>query len=485
MKTQTNSSSTGSPVTRRSFLKSGAVVTAGVASLSWPARAQVNLNSKLRIFQIGVGGIGGLQRSGLKGHPQVEWAGFCDVDQRELDGIKKQNPNAWLTKDYREAFASRAGDFDAVLVDVPDFHHAPMILTALKHNKHVYAQKPLVHQLAELRMIRDGLQARPNLVTQMGNQRACNKGRMQSVELLRRGQLGRPVEAWVWTGGVARGHYFVDAWSGYGEPKPVPEYLDWNLWRGPLTADLPYTEDLAPRRWRAYWETGGGQLADWGCHLLDLLYFAYDLSSPEAVITHTPRPSNTGHTSHNQSTLTFAGGKPFAREKFVVHYNDDALLPSFAALGLPPTKVGANHTMVVCEEGTAQSLEGLGGQLPGRKEAAVDAANHRLAHHRTGFAGREGDAFPGPGIAVGRGQFPFYQPRESQPGNLVSQLPRRLRSTTGELKFVEFGRAPTVRRQTSPGRAYAALRLRRPSLRWASATQGKPGSGRCPGVWSE
>ena len=352
MNNQSNSP-TGSPVTRRSFLKSGAIATAGLASLSLSARAQANLNSKLRIFQIGVGGVAGMQRSGLKGHPQVEWAGFCDVDQRELDNIKKQHESAWTVKDYREAFANHAGDFDAVIVDVPDFHHAPMILTALKHNKHVYAQKPLVHQLAELRLVRDGLNARPNLVTQMGNQRACNKGRMQAVELLRRGQLGKPVEAWVWTGGVARGHYFADPWSKYGEAKAVPEWLDWNLWRGPITTDLPYSEDLAPRRWRAFWETGGGQLADWGCHLLDLLYFAYDLPSPEAVLTHTPRPANTGHTSHNQSTLTFpGGGGKFAREKFVVHYNDDALLPSFASLGLPPTKAGANHTMVVCDEGT-------------------------------------------------------------------------------------------------------------------------------------
>jgi predicted dehydrogenase len=347
-----NQSTPSSPVTRRTFLRTGAIVTAGIATLNPLARAQTNKNSKLRIFQVGVGGIGGMQRGGLKGHPMVEWAGFCDVDQRELDKIKKEQPNAWTLKDYREAFASKASDFDAVISDVPDFHHAPVMLTAMKHNKHLYGQKPLVHQLAELRMIRDGLKARPNLVTQMGNQRACNTGRMQSVEILRKNQLGRPVEAWVWTGGVSRGHYFADPWSDYPPAQPVPEYLDWNLWRGPISADLPYSEDLAPRRWRAFWETGGGQLADWGCHLLDLLYFAYDLPSPEAVLTHTPRPSAAGHSAHNQSTITYPGGGKFARPKFVVHYNDDALLPSFASLGLPPTKVGANYTMVVCEEGT-------------------------------------------------------------------------------------------------------------------------------------
>jgi predicted dehydrogenase len=349
-----SSSSSTSPLTRRTFLKTGAVVTAGLASLSLPARAQANKNSKLRIFQIGVGGIGQLQRDGLKGHPMVEFAGFCDVDRKELDAIGAKQPNAWKVSDYREAFANKVGDFDAVIVDTPDFHHAPMILTALKHSKHVYAQKPLVHQLSELKMIRDGLAARPSMVTQMGNQRACNTGRMQSVEILKKGQLGRPVEAYVWTGGVEKGHYFVDAWSDYGPAQKVPDYLNWELWRGPISAELPYSENLAPRRWRAFWETGGGQLADWGCHLLDLIYFAYDLPSPEAVQTHTIKPSNTGHSAHNQSTITYPGGGKFAREKFVVHYNDSSLLPSFAALGLPqpPPRLGANYTMVVCEEGT-------------------------------------------------------------------------------------------------------------------------------------
>ncbi len=347
-----HTSSTLPVVTRRSFLATGAVLTTGIASLSRLARAQTNKNSKLRIFHIGVGGVAAMQRKGLKDHPMVEFAGFCDVDRRELDKIVKEFPNAWTETDYREAFAKRADQFDAVIVDTPDFHHAPMMLTALKHHKHLFGQKPLVQQLDELRMIRDALAARPKVITQMGNQRACKEGRMQSVEILRTNQLGRPVEAHVWTGMVERGTYFTEPWSDYTPAKPVPPELDWNLWRGPLTSELPYSDDLAPKRWRAFWETGGGQLADWGCHLLDLLYFAYDLPSPEAVQTHTPRAATTGHTAHNLSTLTFPGGGKFAREKFVVHYNDNGMMPSFAALGLPETKVGPNHTMVVCEGGT-------------------------------------------------------------------------------------------------------------------------------------
>jgi hypothetical protein len=60
------------PVTRRKFLESGAIVTVGLTAPSFTTRAQVNKNSRLRIFQIGAGGVGGMQRSGLKGHLMVE-----------------------------------------------------------------------------------------------------------------------------------------------------------------------------------------------------------------------------------------------------------------------------------------------------------------------------------------------------------------------------------------------------------------------------
>ena len=186
-------------VTRRTFLRSGAVLTSIMAAPALSTRLQANKNSQLQIFQMGVGGIGGLQRNSLKNHKRSRFVGFCDVDQQMLDKVGQDYPDAWNCHDYREAFANRADTFDAVIVDTPDFHHAPMMLTAMAHGKHMYGQKPLVHQLDELRMIREGLAARPDLVTQMGNQRACLKGRMQAVEMLRRNQLGRPIEAHVWT----------------------------------------------------------------------------------------------------------------------------------------------------------------------------------------------------------------------------------------------------------------------------------------------
>ncbi|HEV8543106.1 MAG TPA: hypothetical protein VGR78_11990, partial [Verrucomicrobiae bacterium] len=119
-----------SPVTRRTFLKNGVALTIGVAALSPGARAQTNKNSRLRIFQIGSGvpgSIGSLQRSQLKGYAPAEFVGFCDVDRGELDKVAAQYPGSFKLVDYREAFANRVNDFDAAIVDTPDFHHCPMM----------------------------------------------------------------------------------------------------------------------------------------------------------------------------------------------------------------------------------------------------------------------------------------------------------------------------------------------------------------------
>lgn len=339
---------------RRHFLRSTAALGAGLlASNAATVRAATNKNSKLRLFQIGVNGIGNMQRKGLEGHPMVEWAGFCDVDETAFAKVDNDAyRGGWRVADYREAFVNRLDQFDAVIVDTPDFHHCPMMVAALNAGKHVYGQKPLVHQLDELRLVREALAANPGLYTQMGNQRACTTGRMQAVELLKSNRLGRPVEAHIWTGGMSRGTYFVDPWSPLGAAQPIPSTLNWDLWNGPLTEALPHSEDLHPRRWRSYWETGGGMLADWGCHLVDVLYFAYDLGAPETVQTNTMKPSDVCHTGYNQSILTYAGGGDrFVKEKFVVHYSDSGIRPSFATLGLPVSKITGSCTLILCEEG--------------------------------------------------------------------------------------------------------------------------------------
>jgi predicted dehydrogenase len=348
---------------RREILLSGAVVAGSLAASSLGSCASTKpvaaaggkkkgRYEKLRIYHIGVGGsIAPADRDQLKAHPDVVFTGLCDVDSNALADVSKQHPDAFTCKDFREGFEKHGDEFDAVLVCVPDHNHAVAMLHALKANKHVYGQKPLVQQLSEVVAIERALAARPHLVTQVGNQRMGYAGRQYAVEILKKGLLGKAVEAHVWVGGPpdeGNGYFY---YGGLKEPTPPPENIDWPLWLG-CTEDAPHREGLVSLRWRSSWDYGTGQLGDWCTHLLDVLYFAYDLGSPKAVLSHTRHPSDFYHALHVHSVLSYeGGGKRFARPVFPVHYSDKGQYPSRAALGLPPGDFSSTGTLVVCEHG--------------------------------------------------------------------------------------------------------------------------------------
>ena len=375
------------PVTRRDFLKTSTVLATGLTSLSWRARAQSNRNSQLQVLQIGVGGsVAPTDRRELKGHPKVVFTGLCDVDSNALAAVSKEHPDAFTCRDFREAFAKHGDKFDAVVVCTPDHNHALIDLTAMKAGKHVYGQKPLVQQLSEVAAIEGGIRACPNLITQVGNQRMGPAGRQHAVDILRRGLLGKAIEAHVWVGGPPEGTKGYFWYGGLQEPTPVPPNIDWPLWLG-VAADAPHRPGLVGLQWRSSWDYGTGQFGDWCTHLLDLLYFAYDLPSPVAVQTNTHAASDFYHARFVQSTLTYAvTGDRFAGRRFVVHYADQSQAPSRASLGLPAGKWPGTGTLVVCEGGILIAQpEGdpevwIGGQrvdfktLPG--QGSVTPRNH-------------------------------------------------------------------------------------------------------------
>lgn len=337
---------------------------AGWSVLGRTLPVHVSGSGRLRVLSIGVvGTIGGTDRKQVAGHPDAEIVGLCDVDAKALAKAKEEVPGAFTCRDYRQAFAEHADAFDAVIVSTPDHSHAPIMLTALAHDKHVYGQKPLVHQLEELVLMEKALRKKPSLVTQLGNQRMVYPGRRAAVEILRQGVLGQAIEAYAWTGSPNRSHYFNFDRELHAPSSP-PEHLDWDLWLGPC-AEAPYREGLAPVVWRSWWEYGTNGLGDWGCHVLDVILFAYDeLTSPIAVQTHcAAAPDANFHVHPCRSTITYAVDSPrFARRWFPLHYSDSGQTVARAALGLPADAwLDDNGTVVVCEGGVL--VLGAGGRL--------------------------------------------------------------------------------------------------------------------------
>lgn len=267
-----NSSTTqnNASVKRREFLQYGAGATAGLWITSGLMKAQAaSPNEKLNIGVIGIGGQGRANWSKMTGENIVA---MCDVDdERAGDGYQKV-PNAKKFYDYRVMLDKMGNEIDAVVVSTPDHTHANAAIMAMDMGKHCYCEKPMAHDVAAIRAMTE-LAKKNKLATQLGVQRHTIGNVHRVVEIIRSGAIGDVHTVYSWKGG-SRGMPAM--------PKkfpPVPNHLKWDLWLGPAH-DRKYSPDYCPYNWRFWWDFGTGEPGNWGCHILDIPFWALDLSHP-------------------------------------------------------------------------------------------------------------------------------------------------------------------------------------------------------------
>ena len=345
---------------RREFLWSAGVAGASLYALP-PFLATLSarprrIETKLRVLSIGViGTVGETDRLAIAAHPRAEIVGLCDVDSIALAKAAEQHPDAFRCADYRDAFDKHGDKFDGVIVATPDHSHCAIMTLALVRGKHIYGQKPLVHELEELELLAQAVHARPELVTQTGAQRIANPARRAVVDILKSGGLGKVIEAHVsfGSGALVGGYYFAD--GTLGEPCQPPEGFNYDLWLN----GVPHEEcrpSLVQRQWRSWWKYGTGMIGDWVVHMVDVLMYAFpELTSPTQVCTRTPsRNLEHFHADRVTSTLTYpVSSTKFANSTFNLYFHDSGIRPDRAQLGIGEGKwPDDNVTIIVCEGGT-------------------------------------------------------------------------------------------------------------------------------------
>src|SRR5262245_6247462 len=157
-----------SSFSRRSFLK-----TVGTAALAAPFVTRGLMaqspNGVLRHASFGAAGMAGSDIHELTKCKALQLVAVAEVDLRRTVELKKKFPDVKIYQDWRQMLEKEAKNIDSVNVSTPDHMHAVMAMSAMQLGKHVYGQKPLAHDLYEVRKLSE-FAKRKGLITQMGIQ---------------------------------------------------------------------------------------------------------------------------------------------------------------------------------------------------------------------------------------------------------------------------------------------------------------------------
>lgn len=260
---------------RRTFLQ----ILAASSASAWlePGARAASPNSRLNIGVIGLTNQG---HYNLQNVTSENIAALCDVDETNLAKAAAPFPAARRYRDFRRLLEQR--DLDAIVIATPDHTHAVAAVAALKSGRHVYCEKPLTRTLSECRAVREAAR-RSGKITQLGTQIHAGDNYRRVVELIQRDAIGAVGEVHVWVSAVYGGK------KRPVETPPIPQGLDYDLWLGPAH-ERPYHPDYLPFHWRNWWAFGGGALADFGCHYMDLPHWALGLRAPASVAAEGPEP---------------------------------------------------------------------------------------------------------------------------------------------------------------------------------------------------
>lgn len=345
-------------VDRRHWLMAGVGAVAALATPSW-ARASAKQNS-LQIAAIGCSGMGWSDLSSIGSHASVRFVGFCDIDASRFEQADRAYPKVPHFADYREMLETLGDKVDAVIVSTPDHMHAPIATMAMSRGKHVYCQKPLTHTVWEARHMKN-LAIQKKLTTQMGNQIHSANEYRSAVKMLRDGVIGKVQEVHSWVG--VQGRQYCQR-TDRPASSPVPEGVRWDLWLG-AAPERPFAPDVYhPFKWRDWQDFGSGALGDFGCHILDPVFTALELTAPKSIIA-----SNEGTTEEvwpgpETVRYLFPGTRWTQRNEIRVTWYDGGKQPDPGLVRYPKewTLPGAG-SLFVGEDGMKMMLPHVGAPL--------------------------------------------------------------------------------------------------------------------------
>ena len=349
-----------SQISRRDFIRYSTFSGAGFILLKNSKSAfSYQANEKLNIALVGVGGRGSWFVGAIPNLGQNVVA-MCDVNEWKARPSFERLPKARKFSDFRKMLAEMDKQIDAVVVAIPDHNHAIVTATAMKMGKHVYCEKPLTHNIHEARFLQQTA-TEYKVATQMGNQGTASKAFRRAVELIQAGVIGEVRDVYAWNTGGGPG----------ARPLPkdvhkIPDYLHWDLWLGPARY-RPYNSRWL--NWHGWRDFGTGQLGNWACHTMNVIFKGLKLDSLWNTTSPTDLEKPKEQFVEIMAEISGIHTDTFPRRE-VIHYD-------FPARGkMPPVRINWYNG-----PGQAPGPRGLIEKMMGRKLDWGDAGEKKWQDH--------------------------------------------------------------------------------------------------------
>lgn len=319
---------TQNSLSRRKFIQTTATAAIAAPLVLESCTARENL----RHACIGVGGMGFGDLKQFQKHPNVQIVALCDVDSERLKKASEEVPEARTYTDWRELLEKEADNIDSVNVTVPDHNHFAIAYSAIQIGKHVYCQKPMCHDVAEVRLLTEA-SIKYGVKTQLGTQHASSENDRRAVQLIKEEAIGKIKHVYLCSNRPG-----IEAYRLKG-PRPdetfeIPSYLNWDLWIG--TAPMrPFAPEVYHKmKWRAWLDFGTGWSGDIGCHIFDAVWKGLDLKAPKSVTAkvqeswkNSPERRADNWPQGNHITWKFPGNEKTEAEELTIEWFDGEFYP--------------------------------------------------------------------------------------------------------------------------------------------------------------
>jgi len=257
---------------RRNFIKQSLIGTTGIAmggmALSAKSYASIiGANDRINVAVVGIRGRGVAHINAwcrLKDSHSVRVKTLCDTDEQlfaersksvfDKTGVKPQTE--W---DMRKVLDDK--EIDAVSFATPNHWHALGTIWACQAGKHVYVEKPAMHDMYEGRKMIEAAR-KYNRRVQVGFQNRSIANVMEAMKFLHEGNIGVVY--------MARGLCIKPRDSfGIAKDSAPPASLHYDRWLGPAPYRA-YNEKRGHYNWHWFWDTGNGDTGNQGPHQFDI-----------------------------------------------------------------------------------------------------------------------------------------------------------------------------------------------------------------------